>query len=698
LRVGFLIDRLGPAGTESQLLALIRHLDRRRVEPYLFLLDGADAVSRALEPRDCPVLRLGVRSLHKPRTLRQAWRFARFLRDEQIDILQVYFPDSTYFGVLAGRLAGVRRIIGTRFNLGYWMRPLHRWLGRFYQHLIDATIANCEACRQAVIADEGADPERVHVLENGVVLAETGYVPIGDRPRRCVGLVANLRPVKDPETFVRAARRVVDRFADARFFIAGEGEMRPTLEALIDTLHLREHVTLLGNVPDVPRFLTGIDIGVLCSLSEGSSNSLLEYMAAGRAVVATAVGGTLQMIEHGKHGLLVPPGDSQRLADAIGTLFDTPGHAAELASAARQRVRECYNLKARARKFERFYARLANDKNASPEPRVLTDVPGRPGRFWGDHSVLVGPTKPATSLTRWLGARWAERITGIVAALHLFLRRRHAPGVVTGGGPCGMFFAWLQALVPWGRRPHVMVDCNWYVPDSRWKRWLKTVERRLAARSVQSFVVWARHELTDYANTFGIAAEKFRYVPFHSTLDNYQYEVRDDGYLFAGGNYDRDYRTLVEAVRPLGVPVWIATTRRNELLNGVNVPPHIRVEGTTHAGFRQALAGAKLVVVPMQGGLLHSGGQQTLLNAMVMGKPTIAVGRAWAEDFLTHGDNGLIVDYEDVQGLRDAIRWVLEHPGEAQRLAERGRALAQQFTTRRCMETIYRMIVKSPAA
>lgn len=324
-------------------------------------------------------------------------------------------------------------------------------------------------------------------------------------------------------------------------------------------------------------------------------------------------------------------------------------------------------------------------------PVVLTDVFGRPGGFWGDNTELVGPQRPPRFLARAVGERWANRITGITTALRLFARRHHSDGIVTGGGPGGMFFAWLQALVPWGRRTHVMVDCNWYIPANRLRRWLKTCEVHAAAVSVERFVVWAQHEVADYAAAFGIPEEKFCYVPFHATLDHYQFTVRDEGYLFAGGNYDRDYRTLVDAVRPLEVPVWIATTRGKELLNGVEVPANVRVEGTSHAEFRQAMAGARLVVVPMQPGLLHSGGQQTCLNAMMMGKPTIAVGRAWATDFITDGDNGLIVDYQDVDGMRRAIRWVLDHPAEARQMAERGRAHAAQFTTRRCMETIYQM-------
>jgi len=147
-RVCFLIDRLSTAGTESQLLALIRHLDRSRVTPYLCLLDGEDASSRALEPADCPVLRLGVKSLHHLRTIRQAALFRRFLRREQIDVLQVYFPDSTYFGVPIARLAGVRHIVGTRFNLGYWMTPLHRWLGHKGGRASDGDHAQSQILRQ----------------------------------------------------------------------------------------------------------------------------------------------------------------------------------------------------------------------------------------------------------------------------------------------------------------------------------------------------------------------------------------------------------------------------------------------------------------------------------------------------------------------------------------------------------------------
>ena len=298
---------------------------------------------------------------------------------------------------------------------------------------------------------------------------------------------------------------------------------------------------------------------------------------------------------------------------------------------------------------------------------------------------------------RLLGNRWAYNLTGLLAGLRLFARRRHCQGVVTDGGSSGMIFAWLQALCPWGRKPHVLIDCLWYAPSSRLALLLKSLRLRLAARAVHRFVVWASHETEDYARAFGLRREQLEYIPFHHTLHNYDYAIRDDGYLFAGGNFDRDYRTLIEAVRPLDVPVWIAA-QRSELLSGASLPAHVRVEGTTHAGFRQAMAGARLIVVPMQNGLLHSGGQQTCLNAMLLGKPTIAVGRRWAVDFIADGEDGLIVDYEDPQSLRRAIRWVVDRPEAARRMGERARRRAAWFTTERCMRAVHDLVLSATDA
>src|SRR5262249_15067841 len=278
-----------------------------------------------------------------------AFRFGRFLRHHRIDVLQVYFPDSTYLGVPVARLAGVRRIVRTRNNLGYWMTPLHRWLGRVCNHWTDVVVANCDACRQAVIADECASPGRVLVLENGVDLSRfPRSLPPGQRatdgPR--IGVVANLRPIKDLGLFVRAAAEVGSWHPTATFHVAGEGEQRGKLEQLATDLGLGPRLGLPGSVKDIPTFLCGLDVAVLCSRSEGMSNALLEYMAAGRPIVATAVGANVQLIDHGVNGLLVPPGDAAALAAAIRQLLSDRVLANRLGGAARRRVQEHYSREA----------------------------------------------------------------------------------------------------------------------------------------------------------------------------------------------------------------------------------------------------------------------------------------------------------------------------------------------------------------
>jgi glycosyltransferase involved in cell wall biosynthesis len=362
-RVCFLIDELARAGTETQLLALLRHLDRKRVEPWLVLLRGQGAASRALEPADRPVWRLGVRSLLRPWALVQAVRFARFLRRQRIDVVQAYFPDSSYFGLPAAWLARVPHRVRTRNNLGHWLTPLHRLLGRALNRFATATVTNCLAARRALLEDEAPRPESVVILENGVDLARFQDIPplaarAAPGPAR-VGVLANLRPVKGLDVLVRAAARLGASYPRAVFQVAGEGELHGALERQAHELGVAGRFTLLGGVADVAGFLAGLDVAVLCSRAEGMPNAVLEYMAAGRAVVATAVGAVPELIEDGVHGLLVPPGDDRRLAEAIGRLLGEPALAQRLGQAARRRAGERYSRAAMVRRFEDFYQGLA---------------------------------------------------------------------------------------------------------------------------------------------------------------------------------------------------------------------------------------------------------------------------------------------------------------------------------------------------
>ena len=363
LRVCFMIEELKPAGTELWILRAIESLDRRIVQPYLCLLEGTSDISRSLEPQDCPVLSLGITNIKRPAAWRAMGRLIAFLRRERIDVLQVHHATPMYVGVVAGSFAGVPHIVQTKYSVGYWLRGVDLWLHRLLNRFVDVTIANCHACKLAAQQQERASADRIVVLENGITLPE--YEPVaqqrdfqGDHAGQSVGMVANLRAVKDPETFVRAARLVVDRFPRAEFHLAGDGPLRGSLNSLIRELKLDGQVILHGSVTDVPRFLEHIDIGVLCSLSEGLPHVLMEYMAAKLPIVATNVGGNPELIDDEVTGSLVEPGDAVGLANAIGRFLSDREFAQRCADAAHQRVHQHYSTEAMLQRFEAFYTAL----------------------------------------------------------------------------------------------------------------------------------------------------------------------------------------------------------------------------------------------------------------------------------------------------------------------------------------------------
>ncbi len=360
VRVCFMIDRLSRAGTETQLLALLRTLDPQKIQSSLVLLDGEDDLSRALEPDNCPVVRLGVRSLMSFGAANAARRLRTFWREQRPDILQLYFLDASYFGAPLAKLSHIPKVVRVRNNLGYWLTGKHRVLGRVLRPFVNVTLTNTPAGKQALIDHEGYSPDRVEVLENGVDLErfKRFMLPDTSRKRVRVGCVANLRPVKNIDGLMRAAKMALDRFPQLVFEVAGDGEQREELERLHIALGLGDRFRLRGSVADVAGFLRTVDIAVLPSHSEGMSNALLEYMAAGRAVIATDVGANPEVVRHSKDGLIIPPGNESSLVEAIGQLLGNPLRAAGFGASARKRVEAEYSRDAMCRRFEEFYRGL----------------------------------------------------------------------------------------------------------------------------------------------------------------------------------------------------------------------------------------------------------------------------------------------------------------------------------------------------
>ena len=272
-----------------------------------------------------------------------------------------------------------------------------------------------------------------------------------------------------------------------------------------------------------------------------------------------------------------------------------------------------------------------------------------------------------------------SRFRALRAAWELFRHRREADCYLVLADLTGFLLSALLRTWP-GRRPPVFFTATiWTWPRFPLERGLRRAMFRYIRPAIRRIFVHSRVEIENYHRVFGLPRELFRFVPFCHQLTGYDYEVRDDGYVWAGGNGDRDYRTFIEAVRPLRVPVLINATRQ-ELFTGIDIPPHVTIRGTTPEGFRRNLAACRVAVVPMEGGKLHPGGQQTYLAAMAMGKPVIVTDPAGGRDYIDDGRDGILVEPGDVEGLRRSLEGLLEDPDLRVRMGRHARERAAGMT------------------
>jgi glycosyltransferase involved in cell wall biosynthesis len=235
---------------------------------------------------------------------------------------------------------------------------------RFVSRRVDAAIACSSAVRDRMVDGDGIPADRVVVLPNGIegrsptpgrdVRAEIGIAPGAP----VVGSVGALRDIKRFDVLIDAVDRVRRSRPDVRLVIAGDGDERGALEEQIARLGLGETVVLLGARGDVPDVIAAFDVAVTSSDAEASPLSVMEYMDAGRAVVATAVGGIPEIVEDGAHGRLVPRRDPDAMGEAILALLDDPAERRRLGDAARARREAEFGLDVMVRRLEALYERL----------------------------------------------------------------------------------------------------------------------------------------------------------------------------------------------------------------------------------------------------------------------------------------------------------------------------------------------------
>jgi glycosyltransferase involved in cell wall biosynthesis len=348
-RVLFVIDELATAsaGTETQLLELLRGLNGSAFEPHLAVFRRSDYLDQSVMP--CPVHRLGVDRLASRRGLAGLTALSQLARSLEARVAHTFFTDASIAAPFFCRLGGAR-VIAARRDMGFWYTAANLRALRLSNRFVDLIAANSEAVKQNVHHREGFPLERIHVIPNGHDARRFDAPPApGFRERfgiadgdKVIGMVANLNARKRHFDLIRALPAIHERSGPAHLVLAGQGPEAETLRQLARSLNLERWVHLLQDTSEVVPTVKHFDVAVLCSDSEGLSNALIEYAFCGRAIVCTNVGGNPELITNGTSGLLVERGDVEGIAGAVVTLLRDVEQAARFGAAARATVqRHC---------------------------------------------------------------------------------------------------------------------------------------------------------------------------------------------------------------------------------------------------------------------------------------------------------------------------------------------------------------------
>ncbi len=355
------VPGLMPGGMELTMARVICGLRRNGVRHSIVCLKGEAEIAGVLPAT------VDIHCLHsRPNEPQLPLRMARLIRRIHPTVIHARnwgaWPDTAVGRLLAWPVVPLVLSFHGLGNAGFM--PLRRRLASWML----ARTATClftvsNQSKTLMVAKWGWPGRRVRVIPNGVDTDR--FHPVdrsGRHGRIIVGTVGNLRPVKNHALLVRACGDLVRRGLDLEVRIAGEGEERENLVSLAKKLGLEDRLKLHGRVEDVPGFLHELDIFVLSSDSEQHPNALNEAMACGAACVSTRVGCVEELLDYGRCGRIVQPGDPAEMAAALGDLAKDPARRQRLGTAARQRACDHYSLKRMLAAYDDMYRQASNGR------------------------------------------------------------------------------------------------------------------------------------------------------------------------------------------------------------------------------------------------------------------------------------------------------------------------------------------------
>ena len=360
--VFLMINSFETGGSERQFVALARSLSADAFRLHLGCVMQKGSFMAGLG--EVPAFGLGG-SLYRWQSVKSRIRLARHLRTHHIQVAHSFDFYTNLTLIPAARLAGVPVVIGSQRQLGDLLTKAQSRVQTAMFRFSDAVVCNSRAAAD-LLAQRGLPESKTIVIGNGLPSS------VFERPEPAlprlpgilrVGMIARMNtPSKNHTLFLQAAAELCSRNSKVEFVFVGDGPLRPQLEREAEVTRCRERVLFLGDRRDIPAVLASLDISVLPSASESLSNVILESMAAGLPVIASRVGGNVELLSENR-GVLVEHGDASVLANAIEGLLRDPGQRNEMGSRARQFTKANFTLENMRQRHEDLYLDLLARKN-----------------------------------------------------------------------------------------------------------------------------------------------------------------------------------------------------------------------------------------------------------------------------------------------------------------------------------------------
>ena len=363
MKIAYCIDHLRSDGSQKVLFQIVKGMHNRGHSQLVFCMNRSwDPVLRdAFEALGIKVRVLGVAGILSGIALfKTLWLMKR----EKVDVVMTMLFYADIIGRVLARGAGVPRVVSAIRARNVFYKPWQRWLARVTMPLADVVVLNSQHLKAFAAQEEGMPTEKVMVIHNGINIPKISRSnPRGFLLERyelpasttILGSVGRLNNQKGFDVLLQALASIQD--LDISLLIAGKGTDLDALRAQADKLGENIRVRFVGYRRDVPDFLAGLDLYVHPARFEGMPNTVMEAMAGGCPIVATAVDGTNELIRDGVDGWLVPPENADALAAGIRVALADKKEALVRGRAARLWVQEKFNLTSKLDEWENLFLR-----------------------------------------------------------------------------------------------------------------------------------------------------------------------------------------------------------------------------------------------------------------------------------------------------------------------------------------------------